>query len=160
MLSSNRIESHFIKNNKILDELSFCSKNLYNQALYRVRQKFITSSKENEAGLIDNATYLNYYDIEKEMSQIEEYKILYAQTKQQILILLDKNWKSFFRNIKDYMKNPSKYTGKPSLPRYLDKQGRFVLIYPGQNINITDGFLTLPKIHIQIRTEVTKVLEQ
>lgn len=152
----NRVEVQILKNNKKLDELSFCSKNLYNHALYEVRQMFIETSKQKEQGLLKHATYLNYYDTEKLISGIEEYKSIPAQTRQSILKLLDKNWKSFFKSIKDYMKNPSKYKGKPSLPKYLDKQGRFILIYPGQNITIKDGELTIPKTKIKIKTKVNK----
>ena len=46
-----------------------------------------------------------------------------AQTAQQTLRLLDKNWKSFFKSIKDWSKNKSKYLGKPKMPKYLKKDG-------------------------------------
>ena len=29
-----------------------------------------------------------------------------------------KNWKSFYASLKDWKANPSKYTGKPNIPRY------------------------------------------
>ena len=28
------------------------------------------------------------------------------------------NWKSFFASLKDYKQNPSKYKGKPRIPKY------------------------------------------
>lgn len=152
----NRTESHIIRNSKELDELSFCSKNLYNRSNYIIRQKFIETSKLKEQGLISNAIYLNYNDIEKELKTIEEFNSLSSQTRQSILRLLDKNWRSFFSSIKDWSKNKSKYKGKPSLPKYLDKTGRNILIYPGQNIFITKGFLKIPKSSIKIRTKVSK----
>ena len=94
-----RIESHILKNSKELDELSFCSKNLYNKALYEVRQKFINSSKTGKA------VYLNYNDIEK-LVRNAEFKVLPAQTRQSTLKLLDKNWKSFFKSIKSSLMIP------------------------------------------------------
>ena len=156
MSTSYRVEQHIIKNNQQLDELTFCSKNLYNQANYRVRQKFIETSKQKDTGEIKNAVYLNYYDMENQIKDIEEYKLLAGKTRQQLLRLLHKNWVSFFRAIKDYMKHPDKYTGKPSLPGYLNKQGRHLLIFTGQNIELNNGLLRLPKTQIHIKTSVSK----
>ena len=51
-----------------------------------------------------------------------------AQSAQQTLKLLDKNWQSFFASIKDYKKNPDKYTGRPKLPNYLKKNGKHMKI--------------------------------
>ena len=150
-----RIEKHLIKGSKELDKLAFLSKNLYNRANYLVRQMFIESAKQKEQGLVDHATILNFYTIDKQLQGIEEFKSLPSQTKQSILRLLDKNWKGFIRSIKDYMKNRNKYTGKPGLPKYLDKQGRHILIYPSQNLNIKEGKLRIPKTNINIQTQLT-----
>ena len=49
-------ERHIIKNSKELDEICFKSKNLYNKALYLVRQHYFETKK-----------YLGYYDISKIM---------------------------------------------------------------------------------------------
>ena len=46
------------------------------------------------------------------------------QSSQQLLRLLCKNWKSYFGAIKDYKKNPSKYSGRPKLPKYSKKNKR------------------------------------
>jgi len=151
-----RTESHIIRNSKELDELSFCSKNLYNRANYIIRQKFIETSKQKEDGLVPNAIYLNYNEVEKELKSIEEFNLLSSQTKQSVLRLLDKNWRSFFSSIKDWSKDKSKYKGKPNLPKYLDKTGRNILIYPGQNIFITKGFLKIPKSSTKVKTKILK----
>ena len=110
-----RSEKHMIKNSKVLDELCFISKNLYNQANFLVRQTFIETSKQKKQGLVEHATYLNYYDMErkiKDCRDYEEYCMLPAQARQSTLKLLDKNWKSFFRSIKDFMKNPKEIQRK------------------------------------------------
>ena len=49
-------ERHIIKNNKELNEICFKSKNLYNRALYLVRQHYF-----------ETKSYLNYYDINRIM---------------------------------------------------------------------------------------------
>ena len=55
---------------------------------------------------------------------------------------LDKNWKSFFAAIKDYSKNPSKYLGRPKLPKYLPKEdGRFELGLDNIKFKIVDGYI-------------------
>ena len=69
-----------------------------------------------------------------------------ASTSQQCLKLLDRNWKSFFKAIKDYNKNPSKYLGRPKLPKYKSKNGRNILILTNQNCKINKGIIKFPKL--------------
>ena len=63
------VEKHIIKKShslyKEIDHLCFLSKNLYNKALYTVRQEFISTSKLKEKGEVEHATYLNYNSINK-----------------------------------------------------------------------------------------------
>lgn|SRR5574343_64499 len=154
-----RIETHIIKNNQKLDDLTFCSKNLYNQANYLVRNKFFETSKQKKEGLINNVIYLSYNDLYKLMRNSEnydEYKSIPEQTKQSLLRIIDKNWKSFFKSIKNWTKNKSKYKRKPNPPKYLNKQGRNILIYPGQNINVKNGKIKIPKTQIEIKTDISK----
>lgn len=68
-----------------------------------------------------------------------------AQTAQQTLRLLDKNWKSFFASVKDWSKNKDKYPGKPKLPKYASKNGRKSLIVTNQNCKLKDGRMHFPK---------------
>lgn len=68
-----------------------------------------------------------------------------AQSAQQTLRLLDTNWKSFFKSIKDWSKNKDKYTGKPRLPRYKPKDSKMVLIVTNQQVRQKDNLLHLPK---------------
>jgi putative transposase len=49
------------------------------------------------------------------------YKNLPAQTSQQILRVLDKNWKSYFNALKEYRIDPTKFLGKPGIPKYKEK---------------------------------------
>src|SRR5215469_15024436 len=98
----------------VIDEAAFKSKNLYNAALYDIRQAFIHEGK-----------YLNYHEMDKRMQQHEAYKALPAKVSQKVLWQLDKNWKSFFEAKKAYEQDPSRFTGRPRLPRYKHKtEGR------------------------------------
>jgi putative transposase len=130
---------------------------LYNCANYIVRQVFINTSNLKEEGIIKKAVWVRYNDLNSMLKNHEAYKALPAQTSQAILKKLDLSWKSFYSSIKDWKKNPSKYTGKPSLPKYKKKDGNYQAVYPGQNINIKDGYLIIPKTSgYKIKTEVKK----
>ena len=108
---------------KIIDEMCFNSKNLYNEANYVIRQKFIESGE-----------YLNYYDMNKEFKTHENYKLTFSQPANCTLRLLDKNWKSYFKAIKDWKEHPDKYLGMPKLPKYLPKDGRFPWMIPNNQL--------------------------
>ena len=55
--------------------------------------------------------------------------------------ILDKNWKSFFMAIKDWQNNPSKYLGRPKLPKYKDQDGRFVLSLDSNKVKLKNGWI-------------------
>ena len=121
-----RAEQIIIRKNhpkyKLIDEMCYNSKNLYNEANYMIRQEFIA-----------NKNYLNYYDMNKEFKTHENYKACFSQPANCTLRLLDKNWKSYFRAIKDWKKNPEKYLGMPKLPKYLKKDGRYPWMIPNNS---------------------------
>lgn len=108
---------------KAIDQQCFHSKNLYNEANYTIRQKFISDGE-----------YISYYDMNKEFKTHENYKLTFSQPANCTLRLLDKNWKSFFVAIKDWKKNSTKYLGMPKLPKYLDKDGRFPWMIPNNQL--------------------------
>lgn len=57
------------------------------------------------------------------------------------LRILDKNWKSFFKAIKDWKKNPGKYLGRPKLPKYKEKNGRFILSLDSNKVKLKDEYV-------------------
>lgn len=128
-----------IPDNQEIRNLCRVSKNLYNQALYVVKQHY------RETGEI-----LWYKDLDKIMKKTPNlegqinYRLLKAQVSQQILKLLDRNLKSFFKSIKDWKENKSKYMGKPRFPKYL-KQKEYLLIYANQSARIKNGKIYLAK---------------
>lgn len=139
----NLVETHIINKNHLsyneIDKLCFLSKNLYNAGNYIVRQEFIKTSKLKESGLTENATWIRYNELTKLMINNPDYIALPRKVSQQTLMILDRNWKSFFAAIKDYVLHKDKYTGQPKLPKYKHKQsGRFVLAYTEQSISKKD----------------------
>lgn len=155
----NRIEKHIIKRNnkyyKMLDEYCFKSKNLYNYANYIIRQEFI-----------NNGNWIRYNELDKIVKNKEndfDYRNMpLGSSAQQCLKLLDRNWKSFFASIKDYNNNPSKYLGRPKLPKYKPKNGRNILILTNQNCKIKNGYIKFPKKFkgLLIKTKIRKGLQQ
>jgi len=79
----------------VIDAAAFASKNLYNAALYEMRQAFF-----------NDGIYLTYNQMQRRMQSYEAYKALPAKVSQQILMLLDKNWTSFKEAKKAYEEDP------------------------------------------------------
>jgi IS605 OrfB family transposase len=135
-----------------IDGAAFASKNLYNAALYEIRQAFILEGK-----------YLPYEEMDKRMKQHEAYKALPAKVAQQVLRQLDKNWKSFFEAREAYKENPSKFLGRPKLPKYKQKtEGRNILIYTDQAISrgkhgLKRGIIKPSMLAISVKTKQKKV---
>ena len=143
------------KDNKMwkeLDDICFKSKNLYNQALYRLNKEYKETKK-----------YKNYNSLDKELRNEKQidYSSLPQKVSQQTLMLLDKNYKSFFKSIQDYNINPNKYKGCPKPPRYKDKsKGRFITIYTNQAISLKElkkGIVKLSKTNIEIKTDIENI---
>jgi transposase len=130
-----------------IDKLAFQSKNLYNAANYVIRQSFIYGWG-----------YINYNEMNRLMKSHQAYKDLPAKVSQQVLMILDKNWKSFFEAVKAYKIELTKFTGSPKLPKYKDKvKGRNILVYTIQAISskqLKKGIIKLSGTEISIKTKV------
>lgn len=130
----NRVERHMIKKShpmyKAVDEYCFKSKNLYNYANYILRQDFI-----------ENGNYIQYNELTKTLKHHEPFKDIGSNSGQHTLKMLDKNWKSFLIAIKDWSKNKSKYLGKPNIPKYLKKNGRYNFVMTNMQTKLINGYL-------------------
>jgi transposase len=109
------VEQHVISKTDpryaLIDSAAFASKNLYNAALYEIRQSFIHQGK-----------YLSYNQMDKIMQKHDAYRMLPSKVSQHVLKLLDKNWKSFFAALQAYREDSSKFLGRPKLPGYKEKK--------------------------------------
>jgi putative transposase len=86
--------------------------------------------------------WLQYQDLNFILKDADNYKLLKAQTSQQVLKTLDKNWKSFFASVKEWKINRQKFKGRPRPPKY--KQGDFnFLVFTNQNSKIENNLITL-----------------
>lgn len=123
------VEQHVIKRTDsryaVIDAAAFASKNLYNAALYEMRQAFIFQGLR-----------LTYETMDKRMKAHPAYKALPAKVSQQVLRLLDKNWKAWEEGLAAWQQDQSQFLGRPGLPGYLDKQqGRYILVYTIQALS-------------------------
>lgn len=90
----------------------------------------------------------------------ENDKALPRKVSNDILRLLDKNWKAFFNALKAYGEDPSKFFGRPRLPNSKEKDGRNVLIYDIQALSKTGlrkGLVIPSQLSITIQTKQTNV---
>ena len=112
------------------------AKNLYNVALYNIRQQYFKDK-----------TYLNYNNLDKLLSSnnnIDYKAIPYRQSAQQILRGVDKTFKSFFKGLKSD-KNKGK---RVRTPKYKDKDnGRYILTYTNQCFKYKNGIVKLKGIN-------------
>ncbi len=147
-----RIERHIILKDKVLDNLCFLSKNLYNYVTYILRQ--VASEKfENISEYKDliktlkskkGKTYykIDEYDLTKRLAKLNQpdYRSLPPQTSQAIIGLIYKNWKCFYKSLK--CKN---LKGKPHIPYYKEKDGRNIVIFTNQTVSLKESYLHFPK---------------
>lgn len=143
------VERHIISNSRFYD---LCHKSalLYNFVTYHYRQAVF---KKQE------------YFTENEMSSLctkfnqEDYRALPAQTAQQVIKQVFKNFKSWIAAKKEYEINPSKFKGRPKLPKYKDGKKQNVVIFTSQNTRLKDGFIHFPKsVNLDpIKTKVSSV---
>lgn len=142
MTTIQQVEKHVIKKShpyyNMFCEFTHLSKNLYNHANYLVRNEFV-----------ENRKWLRYQELDKILKadlKFPDYRNMPAsQSAQQVLRLLETNWKSFFNSIKDWSKNKDKYSGQPKLPKYKPKEGKMVLPLTNQQVRQKGDLLHFPK---------------
>jgi len=144
------VEQHIIDRHDpryaIIDAAAFASKNLYNAANYELRQAFIHEGRS-----------ITYNQLDKLMQSHEAYRALPAKVSQQILTVLDRNWKSFFEALEAYNEDPSKFLGHPKLPKYKHKtEGRNILVYTIQALSrrgLKHGLVQPSMLPIEVQTK-------
>lgn len=135
------VEKHIFnkssKRFKSLDEICFLSKNLYNASLYEIRKEFEISGK-----------WIRYSNLEKKLRHEKQidYISLPNNTSQQILMILDNNLKAFFKALKEFKKNKTKFTGCPKFPQFKHKsRGRNIVIFTSNQFKLKDKYIYFPK---------------
>ena len=116
----------------MLREMCQYSNNLYNVAVYTIRQHYF-----------ENRQFLWYEKNYHACKKNENYSLLQAGVSQQILKVADRSFRAFFSLLKQVKSGD--YSSKAvRLPHYREKGGLFSLILSTNAINIKNGFLTVP----------------
>ena len=148
------VERHIIapghKNYRELDNLAFRSKNLYNATLYQIRQHFFSTEG-----------FMTYETLQKRFQEEGQfdYRALPSKVSQWTMKMVFQNFKAFFNANKEYKEHPEKFTGKPKIPKYLDKEkGRYLVTYTNQAISkkeaINEHIIHLSGTEIRFRTRI------
>jgi len=141
-MKSRRVEKHAICRTSHyfsdLCDMTHKSKNLYNSALYAIRQHFFQTKK-----------YLSYATVAGEFARSNsDFKSLPRKVSQQTLKLADQSFKSFFGLLKTTKKSEAR------LPSYLEKSGKYVTIFTKQALSFTKpGFVKLSGYGVFIKTD-------
>jgi putative transposase len=129
------VERHVILDERFYD---ICHKSalLYNFITFHYRQAIF---KKQE--------YFSEYEISKLCTEFnqEDYRALPAQISQQVIKQVFINFKSWIAAKKEYEKNPSKFIGKPRLPKYKDGKKKNVVVLTNQTCRLKNGFVHFPK---------------
>ena len=146
-----RVERIWLKSDKRISQFAHLAKNLYNEANYIIRQEFFKTGK-----------WIRYYELNRQLKDSENYRALPAQTAQQVLRIVDRNWKAFFRAIKEWKKHPEKFKERPRIPRYKKKDGEFVLVFTNQQAKLKDGWLIIlpEKVGLKVKTRIKEGLRE
>ena len=107
----------------IVDKLSFHSARLYNSCVYNIRQYYF-----------NNNSYLPFKEQYHQITSDDNFSILINDSSQQVLRMVDKNFRSFFSLLK--LKNKGKYSNKINIPNYLPKEDGWSIFIAGRSARI------------------------
>lgn len=136
-----RTRVHYIVPSQELINEAQLSNNLYNQALYILRQAFI--NKEKIPSKFDLHKILLYKEYECE--EYDNIHKMVSSNAQIICQLAAQNFKAFLMSLKAFKKNKTSFTGAPKIPNYNKKDQEFMLIIGAQQCAIKDGMMRFPK---------------
>jgi IS605 OrfB family transposase len=148
------VEQHIIDRQDprfaVIDPACFASKNLYNACLYILRQ-----------ACFHHDPVPTYAQLAHALKDTPEFRALPAKVSQWVLRQVCGNWMDFWKAQAAYQKNPTKFTGRPSLPDYKPKQtGRNLLVYTRQAISrpaLNAGRIRPSQLGLQVQTRHKEV---
>ncbi len=144
-----RTERIWLKPKKQLRQLCHLSKNLYNEGNYQIRQEFFKTDKR-----------IRYNALYHSLKTSKNYQELPAQTAQQVLKILDRNWTSYFSAFKEWEKDESKFKAEPRIPKYKPKNGESLLVFTNQQVKIQDNNVLIPKkVGLKLRTRLSDITD-
>ena len=131
---------------KHLLHYSHYSNNLYNFCLYNVNEYFKETGK-----------YIGRFKLDKLVSTNDNYKLLPVHCSQQIVKLIDQNFRSFMALLKK--KNRGQYSGDIQTPKYRKKGGLYDVYFTNQSFVLKDEKIQLAvSRRYKKDSEISKIL--
>ncbi len=148
---SNLSSIYFVKSVPVLDKVSHKAHDLYNCALYVLRQGLFNKKYVKGYQTLDTIFKTKYSNRESMLY----HQLGYVQSAQQTLKEITGIWKAYWHAEKAFSKNPSKFSGKPRLPHYLrkGKLERHIFFVTNQNAKVRNGYLVIPKLGFKLKLD-------
>ncbi|MHA2250070.1 MAG: hypothetical protein ACXAD7_06900 [Candidatus Kariarchaeaceae archaeon] len=131
LTQKNHIRSFHKCEYKILAQLTHKSKNLFNHALYLVRQSFFSKGSK----------ILNYEQLYGQLKTHSDYRSLPSQVAQHTLRVVSQSFRSFLALLG--LKKRGVYAPVVKIPQYLKKDGHFLAIFPQDMFRIQNDRIRL-----------------
>lgn len=141
------VSEYYIKATPLLDEYALAAHNLYNYALYDIRQGFFKKKYIKNYGQLDRIFKQRY----KARESMLYHKLGYVQSAQQTLREVMTIWQCWLKALKAYKVNPLRFSGKPKMPHYLRKHERHTFFVTNQNAKIKNDYLVISKLDLKLK---------
>lgn len=133
---------------KLVKHYCYHSRALYNSAIFICQEYF------KETG-----QYIGYSDLYFEIKENFHYREIPAMISQQIIRLVDKNYRSFFALLKK--KNSGQYADKIETPKFKKSGSEFILILDNTRVKLRKGELKITKdLIVPFSYEINGVIKQ
>lgn len=141
------VSEYIIKATPLLDKYALTAHDLYNRALYDVRQSFFKKKYIKSYGQLDQIFKQRY----KTRESMLYHNLGYVQSAQQTLREVMTIWQAWFKALKAYKVNRAKFLGRPRIPKYLHKSQRHTFYVTSQNAKVKNGYLVIPRLNIKLK---------
>ena len=135
-----RTRIHYIIPSQELINEARLSNNIYNQALYILRQAFANEEKlPSKFDLVKTLRHKEY-----ECEEYNNFSKMVSCNAEAIIHLAAQNFKAFLMALKAFKKNKSGFTGAPRIPSYNKKEQEFMVIIRDSQCTVKDGMMRFP----------------
>ena len=136
-----RTRVHYIVPSQELINEARLSNNIYNQALYILRQAFTNKGKlSSKFDLVKTLRHKEY-----ECEEYNNFSKMVSCNAEAIIHLAAQNFKAFLMALRAFKKNKSSFTGAPKIPSYNKKEQEFMVIIRDSQCTVKDGMMRFPK---------------
>lgn len=135
-----RTRVHYIVPSQELINEARLSNNIYNQALYILKQAFTNEEKlPSKFDLVKTLRHKEY-----ECEEYNNFSKMVSCNAEAIIHLAAQNFKTFLMALRAFKKNKSGFTGAPRIPSYNKKEQEFMVIIRDTQCTVKDGMMRFP----------------